>query len=147
MAFAVSDLMGGWTLIDWVITAPDGRETRPFAPAPNGSIMYTPDGLMSATIQASGRAAFPSEDIRKQPAELKAKAFDSYFHYAGTWSVRGDSIVHHVTSAMNPNMIGTEQVRLVTLQGNVLTLSADETLEGGRGVRHHALRWQRHTRL
>ena len=39
-------------------------------------------------------------------------------------------------------MVGTEQVRHVDLDGDRLTLSVTETLEGG-GSRHHRLVWRR----
>lgn len=146
MSLSATDLIGCWTLIEWVITGPGGRETRPFQPTPSGYIIYSADGVMSATIHAGGRAPFPSADIRKQPASAKAQAFDTYFHYAGPWTITGDCVVHEVTSSLNPNMVGTRQVRQVALAGDELTLSADEPLEGNRGVRHHALRWRR-TRL
>lgn len=144
MTLSASDLVGGWTFVTWVITGPDGRESRPFQPNPTGYIVYTADGVMSAAIQADQRPRFNSADIRKQPADEKARAFDTYFHYAGTWYVRGQTVVHTVTSALNPNMIGTEQVRHVAFDGDLLTLSAEEPLEGGRGVRRHALTWRRH---
>jgi len=95
-------------------------------------------------IQAGGRAPFPSENIRKRPDHEKATAFDGYFHYAGTWHVAGQTVVHNVMMALNPNMIGTVQVRHVNLNGDSLTLSADEPLEGFAGVRRHVLNWQRY---
>jgi hypothetical protein len=143
LSFSAKDLVGAWSFVDWAITGPDGAVSRPFQPTPSGYIIYSADGVMSAVIQAGGRARFPSDNIRKRPAEEKAAAFDSYFHYAGTWFVRGDDVVHNVTMAMNPNMIGTQQVRHVALSGDDLTLSATEPLENNAGARHHTLKWRR----
>lgn len=144
VSLSAKDLIGAWTFADWTITSAYGDIRRPFLPGPSGYIIYSADGVMSAVIQAGQRPRFPSDDIRKRPAQEKAQAFDGYFHYAGTWTIRADTVVHHVTSALNPNMIGSEQVRKVTLTGDDLILSADEPLEGGRGMRHHALTWRRH---
>ncbi|MBL8642461.1 MAG: lipocalin-like domain-containing protein [Rhodospirillaceae bacterium] len=148
MALTKAHLVGAWTFVDWSITTNPGttsaRASRPFQPAPSGYIVYAADGIMSAVIQAGGRAKFPSADIRKRPDAEKANAFDGYFHYAGTWHVDGQNVVHTVTTALNPNMIGTQQVRHVHLNGDTLTLSAEEALEGGKGTRRHELIWQRH---
>lgn len=143
MSFNRADLFGAWAFVDWTVTYDDGRVSRPFQPQPGGYIIYTENGIMSAVIHGSHRKPFASADIRKQSSADKADAFDSYFHYAGPWHVRGDSVVHSITTALNPNMIGTEQVRYVELNGDSLVLSADEALEGARGQRHHRLTWRR----
>ncbi|MDX2142077.1 MAG: lipocalin-like domain-containing protein [Rhodospirillaceae bacterium] len=144
MTLTSSDLIGAWTFVDWVITSPHGRVSRPFQPNPTGALIYSADGLMSAVIQAGHRPRFASDDVRKRPDAEKAGAFDGYFHYGGTWTVHGVQVVHRVAWALNPNMIGSEQVRDVKLEDGVLILSADESLDAGTGVRHHALTWRRH---
>jgi hypothetical protein len=148
MALKASDLVGTWSFIDWVITthapASAPRESRPFQPKPSGYIIYSADAVMSAVIQGGARARFPSDDVRKQPDAARARAFDSYFHYAGTWHVDGETVVHTVTAALNPNMIGTKQVRHVAFEDDRLILSAEETLEAGKGSRRHVLTWRRH---
>ncbi len=141
MTLKAEQLLGAWRFVAWTITRGD-QVTRPFQPDPDGMIIYTPDGIMSAAIYAGGRKPFASADIRKQPDAAKAAAFDSYFHYAGTWHVEGATVVHRVTAALNPNLIGTEQVRNVDFHDDVLTLSVDEPLEGG-GSRLHRLSWRR----
>ena len=142
MTLKPSDLIGAWTFVTWEITRDDGQISRPFQPNPSGMILYTADGAMSAVIHAGGRAPFASEDIRKQTDAAKAAAFDSYFHYAGTWEIRGDEIIHRVTAALNPNFVGSEQVRRTEFAGDLLTLSVSEKLGGG-GARHHRLTWRR----
>ncbi len=142
MGLSAKNLIGAWSFVDWTITT-HGRATKPFQPNPSGYIVYAENGIMSAVISAGARAVFSSDDIRKQPDSAKATAFDTYFHYAGRWHVNGDTVVHSVTMALNPNMIGTQQIRHVNLSGNTLILSADETLEAGKGTRRHELVWKR----
>ncbi len=142
MALKPEDLIGAWTFVTWTITRDDGQVTHPFQPDPGGMILYTPDGAMSATIHAGNRPRFSSDDIRKQSDAAKAAAFDTYFHYSGTWEIRGDDVVHHLTAALNPNLIGTEQVRHTAFDGDLLTLSVAEPLGGGRS-RHHSLTWRK----
>jgi hypothetical protein len=142
MGISAASLVGAWSFVDWTITT-NGRTTKPFQPSPSGYIVYAENGIMSAVISAGNRAPFPSDDIRKRPDTEKAAAFDSYFHYAGNWHVEGDTVIHTVTAALNPNMIGTQQIRDVKLSGDTLVLSANELLEGGKGTRRHELTWRR----
>jgi hypothetical protein len=144
VGFTAADLVGTWIFVDWAISTGSGDVRRPFQPKPHGYLIYSEVGIMSAVISTGERARFSTDDIRKNPAQEKAAAFDSYFHYAGTWVVRGDTVVHHVMSSLNPNMIGSDQVRNVTLAGDDLVLSAEETLEGGHLGRSHMLTWRRY---
>ena len=141
--YAAKDLVGSWTLVEWTIQYADGRTTRPFEPGQQGLLVYAADGMMSATIYSSARPAFDGADVRKQSDAAQAAAFDSYFHYAGRWQARGDDVLHDVTTALNPTMIGTTQVRSVEMSGDSLALSADEPMAGGRGRRRHRLSWRR----
>lgn len=131
------DLTGAWHLVRWEIEA-GGRVTHPFGTDATGMICYTADGHMQAVIAAAGRAALSAPVPRQAPEGERAAAFDSYFHYAGTYAViDGPRVVHRVTHALNPAFVGTEQVRDIDLRGDVLTLSATE------GPRHHRITWRR----
>ena len=146
MGFTEADLVGAWVFVDWLISTGSGDVRRPFQPKPQGYLLYSEDGIMSAVIHAGERARFATDDIRKHPPQEKAAAFDTYFHYAGTWFVRGGTVVHHVMSALNPNMIGKDQVRNVTLAGDDLVLNAEEALDGSHLKRSHVLTWRRYRR-
>ena len=71
------------------------------------------------------------------PAELKAEAFDQYFHYSSTYEIKGDEVFHDVKFSSNPSFPGTMQVRKMNLEGNILTLS----VENAGGKQH--LQWKR----
>ncbi|HVR50062.1 MAG TPA: lipocalin-like domain-containing protein [Pseudorhodoferax sp.] len=142
-------LLGSWQLQHWEIAYSDGRPaTLPYGERPSGLIVYGTDGFMSACIARAARAPLSSESVRSAPQAERLAAFESYFHYAGPYrlqSVDGRlQVVHRVTHALNPNFVGTEQVRNVDFDGQgVLTLSASDTLPGSQVARHHRLRWQR----
>ncbi len=145
-------LRGSWRLVRWVIAYGDGRpDTLPFGDAPTGLIVYGPDGFMSAAIARAGRLPLSSESVRGAPEAERLAAFDSYFHYAGPYELRRDpalptglQVHHHVTMALNPNFVGTTQVRDVTFDADGrLTLSASDTVPGGAVARHHRLLWRR----
>ena len=141
-AVGAAQLTGAWRLLSWEIRYADGRVTRPFGRRPQGLLLYTPDGGMSASVAARDRRAFPAANPREAPLDDRARAFDSCFFYAGRYSVRGTTVRHDVTVSMNPAMVGTRQVREVRLTRGRLELSAAEGV-GKAGERRHSLVWAR----
>ena len=137
-------LVGAWRLVSWTIEYPaSGRVTQPFGAAPEGLLMYSADGHMSATMQRPGRARLSRADPNAVSDAEKAAAFAGYLQYSGTWSVADGNVVHAVELAMNPNLIGTRQVRHVSLEGDRLELRAEEPLESPGQSRRHRILWRR----
>jgi hypothetical protein len=138
-----SDLAGAWLLESWKIHYGDQVEAGyPFGPDPVGLLIYSSDGWMSATVSRALRPPFPGgQSPRQMDAGAVAEAYWSYFHYAGTWRIEGDQVIHSVVHSLNPNMAGTLQVRHMKLDGQRLTLTG---LEPHRGdTRRHVLLWKR----
>ncbi len=50
--------------------------------------------------------------------------------YTGRYEVKGDTVQHTIYSSLNPNLVGTTQMRRVTLDGDDLTLA---TLPDAKG--------------
>jgi hypothetical protein len=137
-------LVGAWRLVSWTIEYPaSSRVTQPFGAAPEGLLVYSADGHMSATIQRPGRARLSRADPNAVSDAEKAAAFSGYLQYSGTWSVADGHVVHAVELAMNPNLIGTRQVRHVSLDGDRLELRAEEPLESPGQSRRHRILWRR----
>ena len=136
-------LVGAWSLAKWRIEYGDGRVTHPFGADARGRLLYQAGGRMCATVSAATRPGLGHANARHASVARKAAAFDTYFHYAGTWRLEGDVVVHAVEFALNPDMIGTEQRRSATFDGpDRLTLSADERQDKKR-MRRHVLTWER----
>jgi len=138
---STADLLGGWRLVSWEVES-EGAVRRPFGDHPTGLLCYTFDGWMSACIASAERPALSAGSPRQSSAEEQAAAFTTYFTYAGRYDVVGEDVVHHVEVALNPAMVGTDQVRRVALDGDTLMLSAGEPVSDG-AVRSHRLTWQR----
>jgi hypothetical protein len=144
-------LLGSWQLVRWEITYDDGRPpTWPFGEHATGLIVYSADGFMSACIAAAARAPLSSASVRSAPVAERVASFESYFHYAGPYQLResatGLEVVHTVSHSLNPNFVGSKQVRRVALGADGrLTLSASDPLPGSTALRHHRLIWQRLT--
>lgn len=146
---AGNPLLGTWHLVRWEIAYGDGRPASlPFGADATGLITYTADGTMSACIARAGRARLSSDSVRSAPAAERLAAFESYFQYAGPYRIRGEAgrqqVVHQVSHALNPNFVGTEQVRDMAFgDDGTLTLSASDTVPGTDVARHHRLIWRR----
>lgn len=104
---------------------------------------------MNACIARGGRTRLSSESVRSAPESERLAAFESFFQYAGRYAVRRtpegkQQVVHSVTHALNPNFVGTQQVRDMAFAANgELTLSASDTVPGSAVARHHRLVWRR----
>ncbi|MEY4654194.1 MAG: hypothetical protein RI884_2775 [Pseudomonadota bacterium] len=142
-------LHGAWSLVRWEITYDDARPTTyPYGPDATGLIVYTHDGTMSACIARAGRTPLSSASVRSAPEAERLTAFESYFQYAGPYEVRmhqgRPQVVHHVSHALNPNFVGTDQVRNMDFAADgTLTLSASDAVPGTSVMRHHRLIWRR----
>lgn len=143
-------LQGTWQLVRWEIAYGDGRPaTLPFGEKASGLITYSHDGTMSACIARAGRKPLSSDSVRSAPETERLAAFESYFQYAGPYAVRRgpdgrQQVVHSVTHALNPNFVGTTQVRNMDFASDgTLTLSASDAVPGTTVARHHRLIWRR----
>ena len=133
----------------WEISYGDGRKpTLPFGDQATGLIQYTTDGFMSACIARGRRSKLSSDSVRSAPEAERLSAFETYFQYAGSYAIEGEPgqqrVVHTVSHSLNPNFVGTRQVRNMAFSADGdLTLSASDTVPGTDVARHHRLIWAR----
>jgi hypothetical protein len=139
-------LVGTWRLDRFEISFSDGRPPlHPFGEDAEGMLMYGRDGHMSAVLSRAGRAPLGASRLETSgaaPMQAKSAAFDSYLSYAGTWRMEGASVVHAVHLAQTPELVGIENRRKATLEGDTLTLSYDIRARS-QVVRHYTLVWSR----
>jgi hypothetical protein len=72
-------------------------------------------------------------------AAERAAAAEGVVAYMGRYELKGDLLHHTIYAALNPNLVGTMQVRRATIVGDDLTLSA---LPDARG-NFFRIRWRR----
>ncbi len=137
------ELNGTWQLESWTIGYSDRDDfSYPYGEDPQGLLLYTADGWMSASICRKERALLPQDvSFRKLPHATKAEAFSSYFHYAGRYRVVDGDVIHYVTQSLNPNFPGTSQLRHAELDGQTLVLSGKDQV--GEITRFHSLVWHK----
>lgn len=121
-------LVGTWELVDFVSVEADGSVIRPFGAAV-GRLTYDADGNMAGQVMRPGRA--PVEQGDAATAQTRA-AYTGYIAYFGRYDLNeaGDTVTHHVAGALNPAMVGGDQVRRISFDGDRLVLEADVRRRG-----------------
>ncbi len=137
------DLIGAWELDNWRITFSDDREdSYPYGETAKGFLIYERSGRMSVTVSDADRPQMSDANIRRAPIEEKGSAFDTFFHYCGTWRLDGAQVVHSVELALNPNFVGTNQVRGMEFEPGHLVLIEQSTTRTGATMRNQ-LTWRK----
>ena len=141
MAADVSPLGGHWRLVSAAAYLPGKPAQDSFGPHPSGSLIYTPEGRVSVVISYDGRPRL-SGGRSSAPVEERAQAFATSFAYAGTYELKGDTVIHHVEVSSYANWVGTDLVRTFVLDHDRLMLRIAPRLVGGQ-MQSDELVWQR----
>jgi hypothetical protein len=128
-------LVGTWKLVSHTNTNDKG-EVQHYKDM--GFLTYTADGRISVIMADTGRAATPPQSI-----EEKAKAFDTFGAYGGTYTLSGAEVTHHIEVASYEILVGTAQVRSVKLEGDRLTLRGGWLVNGVMYDANTELVWER----
>jgi hypothetical protein len=140
---ADSSVVGRWRLSSYIARADDGSEHYPLGRNPQGSLVYTAGGWVTAHLCATDRPELPSDDVRGGSESDRAAAYSSYFAYCGTYEVRSDdTIVHRVALSLVPSWVASKQVRHFELTGEDLLLRTAPIEVGGK-LLVHEFRWKR----
>lgn len=139
-------LVGSWALVTYVQSFDDGRaDVLPMGGDPSGLILYTADGHMSAQLGPRNRANFASDVITDGVDDEYARAARTYIAYSGRFScdAAAGTVIHHVQVALFPNWVGGDQVRRVSIDGDLLNLSSIRGAPGNRPGAIQTLTWRR----
>ncbi|MDP3671767.1 MAG: lipocalin-like domain-containing protein [Telluria sp.] len=140
-------LIGAWKLVTYVEKPIDGSApSYPFSETPEGIIMYTPDGFMSAQLCHSDRGRpFASGDWFKGTAEEYEAEASSYIAYTGPFHVDEEkqTLTHSMFISLFPNWIGQTQPRVVEIEGDFLNLSSANPFQSAGKTVMAYLTWQR----
>jgi hypothetical protein len=121
------------------------EESFPFGPDPEGFLIYTPDGFVSAQLMRPGRAPFRSHDWHSGTPDEYRESGSGYIAYCGVYEVDEDkeTVTHTPSVALLPNLILKGQVRSITLNGDRLSLRlVSESAVDGTSMTTR-LEWQR----
>jgi hypothetical protein len=127
-------VVGTWRLVSSEGRSSAGDVSRPYGDGPVGLLLYGPDGYMSATLMRPDRPPFASGDrLRGTPEEVRL-ASEGFLAYCGTYDLDASKglIVHHVTAADFPNIVGTDLVRRLVMENGHLVLETQPVLRAGK---------------
>lgn len=137
-----SRLLGTWKLVSVIREeVPSGEKIDLMGLNPKGFITYSADNRMVALL---------ARGDRKKPAANTATAdeaenlFRSVISYAGTYTIAGNEVTHHVDLSWNESWTGTKQVRIFQFEGDRLALStpvSPDPLDGKISIR--SLVWKK----
>ena len=138
-------LIGVWTLRQYSDITEALPPRHPFGPNPDGLLIYTADGFVSALLMAPGRAHLSGDGLTDGTPDQYAASGRGFIGYSGVYEVDEDLVVvtHEPLVAFAPNMIGTSQKRLVKLNGDVLILEAEHARPVGLAAVNSRLEWAR----
>jgi len=139
------DLVGAWRELGRETVAADGSIT-PDIPR-TSQIMYTPDGFMGVVNTPANRARVGATSnpmsLDGISAEERAAAAEGVVAYTGRYEIDGDVVRHMIYSALNPNLVGTTQLRRATISGEDLTLASLPDAKGNS----FRIRWRRASKV
>ena len=141
------DLIGVWRLVSCLDIAEAGNTSEgPLGTAPRGLLIYDQHGYMSVSMMRSDHDDGSGNPPRTATGAIRTAPGMSYLGYSGTWRLAdGPVVVHEVEVSAHPHMVGTEQIRQVVLQGDLLTLYGNAVISE-RPLRR-MLNWQRALRV
>ena len=125
-------LVGTWNLNSFHLVDSDGNRQAILGENPKGRINYSKGGYFSAHIMGENRptSGFPLHTLASD--EEKIAGFDSYTGYCGKYHYTEGQVIHHVEIGHYQDWVGSDQVRYVEWNGDILILSTPkfETPEG-----------------
>jgi lipocalin-like protein len=128
-------LIGGWRLAGFTVTAEGGQTDHPLGDNPLGAILYTPDGYMSAQLARPG----PYEDDQEPDAY--------YIAYSGPYDVdeQAGTVAHHVEVSVIPSWRGTTQIRQVQFRepGMLVLTTLEQSHSPDGGMTTTTITWSR----
>ncbi len=117
--------IGTWKLRSYVTTdLATGQKSETFGAHPSGFLSYGSDCRMQAIVVKEGRKAPAS--VVPTDAE-RVDLFNGLIAYAGTYSIEGDIVSHHVDASWIQARTGTTQQRHFKIDGKTLHIETVPT--------------------
>jgi hypothetical protein len=112
-------ILGSWKLLSFYNETEDGKRTDLLGKKPFGYINYTPTH-MSALL------AHQDFNVENE----KNLSGDYYISYGGKYEGDDKTVYHHVEICSDPSWIGRVLTRHYKVEGDILTIWAEEKVHG-----------------
>jgi len=128
-------IVGTWTPVSQYVDQ-DGKRLEPFGSNPKGIVVYDSNGRFVLMLQRASLPKFESSNrMAGSPEENKAIVQGS-IAYFGSYSVdeKEQKINIHYDGSTYPNWDGEDQVRLISIKGDELSMVSPVSAVGGGSV-------------
>jgi hypothetical protein len=116
-------LVGTWLVTSYERLTLETKEvSRPFGENPIGYFQYSPGGHVVVFLSAGEMPKVSPPFSDADQAAIYSKIFGAY---AGTYSIDGNKVTHHIAAAYRPDWVGGDQIRFVELSGDNLTIKTE----------------------
>jgi hypothetical protein len=121
-----SRFIGVWALVSYADEQAGKENVHPLGPEPQGFLIYTADGFVSAQLMKPGRPAFHSSDWHHGTPDEYRQSGSGYIAYCGKYEIDEEkaTVTHIPSVALLPNLLLGRQCRSIHLSGDLLTLRA-----------------------
>ena len=111
-------LVGTWRVTSYSRLALATNEvSRPYGENVIGYLQYSPGGHMVVFLSAGEMPKVSPPFSEADQAAIYGKMIGAY---AGTYSVDGNKVTHHIVAGYRPDWVGGDQIRFVELSGDKL---------------------------
>ncbi len=128
----MSTIIGTWACVRVeAVDANDKPTTAPFGGENTlGRVVFTKDGRMSAAIM-DARLEIPDGKTRE------------YSCYSGLYTFDGETLITKVDACSDPERMGTEQIRTVSFDGELMVLQPPLRSYGNKPMERRTLWWRK----
>ena len=128
----MSTVIGTWACVRVEAVDTNGKPTTaPFGGENTlGRVVFTKDGRMSAAIM-DARSEIPDGKTRE------------YSCYSGLYTFDGETLITKVDACSDPERMGTEQIRTVSFDGELMVLQPPLRSYGNKPAERRTLWWKK----
>ena len=138
-----ADFIGTWRLLDYSFIHEDGMIEKPWGTDVRGYLLYSAEGYMSGNLSPARRKRGVIERTSNiSDSSDRPRRNRRYIAYTGRYTVKGDTVTHHVEASLFPLWVGRPEVRHFKFEDDRLTLRT-EPLKHGRHTMVAQLIWER----
>jgi hypothetical protein len=126
-------IQGSWVLVS-MYNEQEGKRTEQFGSNPRGSLIFTPDGRFSSIHMRASLPKFASNSRVKGTAEENQAVVQGSSTLFGTYTVASDkeqTVNLHIEGSTFPNWDGSDQKRIMTVNGDELKVISTTATIGG----------------
>ena len=126
-------ILGNWTLVS-VYNEQEGKKIEPYGPQPRGFMTLAPDGRFSIILMKASLPKFAANNRVQGTAEENQAVVQGSLALYGTYAVMNEKekmVNLHVEASTFPNWDGTDQKRIMIVEGDEMKLTNLTPTTGG----------------